>query len=85
MELDALEAEALEAVQLLDRPGALARVDAAEAEEGVRMFFDRLRHELVGEARPAGRGLGVPGEQDADEIQVDVFARKALDRVARDR
>src|SRR5712691_4156262 len=79
MELHALQPELGNPVQLGHCTFALVRIDAAEADETIWVMAARFGHQLVGHARAAGRGLGVPGEQDRDDIDRLVVASQLLE------
>src|SRR3990170_2571247 len=77
VELQAEQAEVWEAPHSLDRVGPVG-IDGAEADEAVREPLDDAGDELVGEGRPPREGLGVPGQEDADHVELlilggDVF------------
>jgi len=84
MQLHSLQAQLGDPLELVHSPLALERVDAAEADERLRKFLARLGDEVVGDTRPPGRGLRVPGQEDRHHVQRVVLARQLLERLARD-
>ena len=69
MELRAREAQLLHrTLDLGDGAVALVRIDAGEAHELPWVALDDLGHGVVAQRLAAGGRLGVPGEQDADNI-----------------
>src|SRR5207302_5198589 len=55
------------ALQLLDRI-RLPRIDRCEKRETLRVTLDDAGNEVVGHRWAVGRRLGIPGEQDAEDL-----------------
>src|SRR5256886_11887445 len=80
MELGAFCAELFDsALQLLDRI-RLPRIDRGEEGETLRVAFDDGGNEVIGHRRPVGRRLGIPGEQDAEDLFLGELDGELVDR-----
>src|SRR5205823_10211447 len=80
MELGAFCAQLFDsALQLLDRI-RLPRIDRGEEGETLRVAFDDGGNEVIGHRRPVGRRLGIPGEQDAEDLFLGELDGELVDR-----
>src|SRR5207245_10314767 len=73
MQLHALQSKFCDPIQLRHRAVALQGVDAAEADEGLRVGAARVSDQVIGYAGPARSGLRVPREKRGHDVETVVF------------
>src|ERR1700694_3488474 len=79
VELGTLRAQLFDgALQLLNRV-RLPGIDRGEERESLGMAFDNPAHEVVGERRPTGRRLRIPGEQDPEDFLLGTLDSELVD------
>ncbi len=79
MELGALRPQLLDgALQLLDGV-RLPGIDRGKEGEALGMAFDDGADEVIGERRPAGGRLRIPGEQDPEELLLGKIDSELVD------
>ena len=84
MQLHALQPELGDPIDVFDRAVALQRVDAAESNKGLGIHANRFGDQVVRHPRPAGGGLGIPGQEHGDDVHGVVFLGQLVQRLARD-
>ena len=81
MQLHALQSKFCDPIQLRHRAVALQRIDAAEADEGLRVGAARVSDQVIGYAGPARSGLRVPRQKHGHNVEPVVFLRQLVDRL----
>ncbi len=66
------------ALQLLNRI-RLPRIDRGKEGKSLGMALDDRAHQIVGERRPVGGGLRIPGEQDPEELLLGKLDSELID------